>query len=87
MAAILLGQIVRFQRDRKYPESLPLETVDVLAKIVSGRKCQDFDILGVVAHRQQAEHREGVRDTEVCQAQQHGLHPRPAVTVDQMGCG
>jgi len=57
------------------------------AKIVSGRKCQDFDILGVVAHRQQAEHREGVRDTEVCQAQQHGLHPRPAVTVDQMGCG
>jgi hypothetical protein len=36
-AAVLLGQIVRFQRDRKHPESLPLETVDVLARIVSGR--------------------------------------------------
>jgi hypothetical protein len=36
-AAVLLGQIVRFQRDRKHPDSLPLETVDVLARIVSGR--------------------------------------------------
>lgn len=43
MAAILLGQIVRFQRDRKYPESLPLETVDVLAKIVSGRVVEVID--------------------------------------------
>lgn len=43
MAAILLGHIVRFQRDRKYPESLPLETVDVLAKIVSGRVVEVID--------------------------------------------
>ncbi|MEP6591306.1 MAG: hypothetical protein ABJC19_08980 [Gemmatimonadota bacterium] len=43
MAAILLGQIIRFQRDRKHPESLPLETVDVLAKIVSGRVVEVVD--------------------------------------------
>lgn len=43
MAAILLGQIIRFQRDRKHPDSLPLETVDVLAKIVSGRVVEVVD--------------------------------------------
>jgi hypothetical protein len=43
MAAILLGQIVRFQKDRKHPESLPLEAVDVLAKIVSGRVVEVVD--------------------------------------------
>ncbi len=43
VAAILLGQIVRFQRDRRHPESLPLETVDVLAKIVSGRVVEVVD--------------------------------------------
>jgi hypothetical protein len=43
MAAILLGQIVRFQRDRKHPESLPLETVDILARIVSGRVVEVVD--------------------------------------------
>ncbi|MEO5799400.1 MAG: hypothetical protein ABIZ70_01950 [Gemmatimonadales bacterium] len=43
MAAVLLGQIVRFQRDRKHPESLPLETVDVLARIVSGRVVEVVD--------------------------------------------
>lgn len=43
MAAVLLGQIVRFQRDRKHPESLPLETVDVLAKIVAGRVVEVVD--------------------------------------------
>lgn len=43
MAAVLLGQIVRFQKDRKHPESLPLETVDVLAKIVSGRVVEVVD--------------------------------------------
>jgi hypothetical protein len=43
VAAILLGQIVRFQKDRKHPESLPLETVDVLAKIVSGRVVEVVD--------------------------------------------
>ena len=43
MAAVLLGQIVRFQRDRKHPDSLPLETVDVLARIVSGRVVEVVD--------------------------------------------
>ncbi len=36
-AAVLLGQIVRFARDRKYPDSLPYEAADVLSRIVSGR--------------------------------------------------
>ncbi len=43
MAAVLLGQIIRFQRDRKHPDSLPLETVDVLARIVSGRVVEVVD--------------------------------------------
>jgi hypothetical protein len=47
MAAVLLGQIVRFGKDRKHPDSLPLETVDVLAKIVSGRVIEVVDkVLG-----------------------------------------
>ena len=45
MAAVLLGQIVRFQRDRKHPESLSLETVDVLERIVSGRVVEVVDNL------------------------------------------
>ncbi len=45
MAAVLLGSIVRFQRDRKHPDSLPLETMDVLAKIVSGRVVETVDKL------------------------------------------
>lgn len=43
MAAVLLGQIVRFRKDRKHPESLSLETVDVLARIVSGRVVEVVD--------------------------------------------
>ena len=43
MAAVLLGSIVRFQRDRKHPDSLPMETIDVLAKIVSGRVVEAVD--------------------------------------------
>lgn len=35
-AAILLGHVVRFTRDRRHPESLPLEAADVLATIVAG---------------------------------------------------
>jgi hypothetical protein len=45
MAAVLLGQIVRFQKDRRHPESLPLETVDVLSRIVSGRVVEVVDKL------------------------------------------
>jgi hypothetical protein len=29
---------------------------------------KDLDVLVVVAHRQQPQHREGVRDAEVCQS-------------------
>lgn len=45
MAAVLLGQIVRFQKDRRHPESLPLETMDVLSRIVSGRVVEVVDKL------------------------------------------
>ena len=38
MAPIPLGHIVRFERDRVHPESLPLEAVDVLRKIIEGRR-------------------------------------------------
>ena len=35
-AAVFLGQIIRFQKDRKHPEDLGLETMDVLRTIVQG---------------------------------------------------
>jgi len=35
-AAVFLGQIVRFQKDRKHPADLGLETMDVLRTIVQG---------------------------------------------------
>ncbi len=43
LAAVLLGSIVRFQRDRKHPDSLPREAVDVLARIVSGSVVEAVD--------------------------------------------
>lgn len=43
MAAVLLGQVVRFQRDRRHPDSLPLETANLLARIVSGRVVEVVD--------------------------------------------
>lgn len=36
VAPIPLGNIVRFERDRVHPDSLPLETADVLKKIIEG---------------------------------------------------
>lgn len=45
LAAVLLGQIIRFSKDRRHPESLPLETVDILARIVSGRVVEVVDRL------------------------------------------
>jgi len=36
VAPIPLGNIVRYERDRVHPESLPLEAVDVLRKIIDG---------------------------------------------------
>jgi hypothetical protein len=40
---IPLGNIVRFQGDRVYPESLPLETADVLKKIIEGGTSEVVD--------------------------------------------
>lgn len=44
-AAVLLGQIVRFERDRRYPASLPDEAVDVLSAIVQGKLVEVVDKL------------------------------------------
>jgi hypothetical protein len=38
-----LGTIVRYDRDRVHPESLPLETADVLKKIVQGHASEVLD--------------------------------------------
>ncbi|MER6009867.1 hypothetical protein [Streptomyces bluensis] len=40
---------------------------------------EDLDVLAVVAHRQQAQHRERVRHTQIGQSQQHG---RPSCRGD-----
>jgi hypothetical protein len=38
-----LGTIVRYERDRVHPDSLPLETADVLKKIVQGHASEVLD--------------------------------------------
>ena len=43
VAPIPLGNIVRYARDRIHPESLPLEAVDVLRKIVDGETAELVD--------------------------------------------
>ena len=43
VAPIPLGNIVRFERDRVHPESLPLETADVLKKIIEGDASEVVD--------------------------------------------
>jgi hypothetical protein len=43
VAPVPLGNIVRFQRDRVHPESLPLETADVLKKIIEGDASEVVD--------------------------------------------
>ncbi|MEK6596867.1 MAG: hypothetical protein AABY91_00940, partial [Gemmatimonadota bacterium] len=45
MAAVLLGHVVRFTRDRRHPASLPLEAADVLSTIVQGRVAEVVDKL------------------------------------------
>lgn len=42
-AAFFLGQIVRFDRDRRYPDDLVKETVDVLSQIVQGEVTEVVD--------------------------------------------
>ena len=43
MAVIPLGQIVRFDRDRRHPDSLSLEAADVLGRIVEGKVVEVVD--------------------------------------------
>ena len=43
LATILLGNIVRFAKDRKHPDDLTSEAVDVLQKIVAGGSLAEAD--------------------------------------------
>jgi hypothetical protein len=43
VAPIPLGNIVRYDRDRVHPESLPLEAVDILRKIIDGDTSEVVD--------------------------------------------
>jgi hypothetical protein len=43
VAPIPLGNIVRYDRDRVHPDSLPLETADVLKKIIEGDAAEVVD--------------------------------------------
>jgi hypothetical protein len=43
VAPVPLGNIVRYQRDRVHPESLPLETADILKKIIEGDAAEVVD--------------------------------------------
>lgn len=43
VAPIPLGNIVRFERDRVHPESLPLEAADILRKVVEGKASELVD--------------------------------------------
>jgi hypothetical protein len=43
IAPIPLGNIVRYDRDRVHPESLPLEAVDVLRRIIDGDTSEVVD--------------------------------------------
>ena len=43
VAPIPLGHIVRYDRDRQHPDSLPLEAVDLLRKIIDGKTSEVVD--------------------------------------------
>ena len=43
VAPVPLGNIVRYEKDRVHPESLPLETADVLKKIIDGDAAEVVD--------------------------------------------
>ena len=43
VAPVPLGNIVRYQRDRVHPDSLPLETADILKKIIEGEAAEVVD--------------------------------------------
>lgn len=42
-AMVFLGQVVRFDKDRKHRDSLALEAVDILRRIVQGRAVEVVD--------------------------------------------
>jgi hypothetical protein len=43
VAPIPLGHVVRYERDRVHPQSLPLEAVDLLRKIIEGKTSEVVD--------------------------------------------
>jgi hypothetical protein len=43
VAPIPLGHIVRYDRDRVHPQSLPLEAVDLLRKVIDGKTSEVVD--------------------------------------------
>jgi len=43
VAPIPLGHIVRYERDRVHPQSLPLEAVDLLRKVIDGNTAEVVD--------------------------------------------
>ena len=43
VAPIPLGHVVRYERDRVHPQSLPLEAVDLLRKIIDGKTSEVVD--------------------------------------------
>ena len=43
VAPIPLGHIVRYERDRVHPQSLPLEAVDLLRKVIDGKTSEVVD--------------------------------------------
>jgi hypothetical protein len=43
VVAFPLGQIVRFDKDRLHPGNLPLETADVLRRLIEGRTYEVVD--------------------------------------------
>ena len=43
IAPIPLGHIVRYERDRVHPQSLPLEAVDLLRKVIDGKTSEVVD--------------------------------------------
>jgi hypothetical protein len=43
VAPVPWGNIVRYQKDRVHPESLPLETADILKKIIEGEAAEVVD--------------------------------------------
>ena len=40
---ILLGHIVRFERDRKHPQDLAAEAIDILQRVINGAPLEDAD--------------------------------------------